>query len=189
MAAQTSTKLMVLALVMEEPGSGRQVERRLNERLASTQLADSTARVALKRAVDEGLAFRVGGKYEVTPEGIQHVEKWLLSSSVLPPIRDDLVARVALCQPKDMPRLIEVLREAERASLSVLEALNRQSRKEPKPASQGWKNHIDMTVITVDAGYWDARISWLADLRKGLQGAWDAYQEEQRGHLGHPAGA
>jgi DNA-binding PadR family transcriptional regulator len=183
--SQTSSRLVTLGLVIEQPGSGYQVERRLNERLASTQFGPSAAKHALTRAQRDGLVRRVSGKYEATPTGVEHFERWLRSASVLPPIREELLARVALCRPKDMPRLVEVLREAELACLEVFDSLNRKSRGE-RIAAQGWRGHIDIAVIDSDAAWWDARIKWLTDLREGVQRAWRTYQAERR--PGSPTG-
>jgi len=186
--SRTSTKLVALGLVIEEPGSGHQIERRLNERLASTQFRQSAAKHALERAETQGLVCKVGRKYQAMPAGVEYFERWLRSSSVLPPVREDLLARVALCRPKDMPRLIEVLREAERACVTVVEVLNEQSRRDaPAMAVRGWRRHIDIAVANSDAAWWDARIKWLEDLLEGVQSAWRAYQAERR--PGGPAGA
>jgi DNA-binding PadR family transcriptional regulator len=177
--SQTSTKLVALGLVIEEPGNGYQIGLRMNERLASARFSEKAANVALRRAKEEGLVRKNSGEYEATRIGVQRFERWLLSSSALPPVREDLLARVALCQPKDMPRLIEVLRDDERACLAIVEGLNAQSRREAHAiAPQGWRRHIDMALMGADAEWWDARIAWVRVLREGVQKAWRAHQAE-----------
>lgn len=185
--SDTSARLVAIALVAERPGTAQEIQRRLDMRLASTHFGPSAARVALSRACKEGLVRNIGGTYVASERGIELVEQWLLSAAELPPIRDDLLARVALCRPKDMPRLIEVLRDAETACLKILVKRNRRSRHE-RIAPSGWRRFIDATVVSAEAAWADTRVTWLAELRNGLQEAWEAYQQEH-GHLADPADA
>jgi hypothetical protein len=94
----------------------------------------------------------------------------------------ELMDRLALCRPSDMPRLIEVLREAELACTVRLEDLNACTREQERAADlQGWEAHLSVAAMTGTAAWWDARIRWLGDLRAGLQRAWLGYEAEQRG--------
>jgi hypothetical protein len=185
--SDTSARLVAIALVAEKPGTAQEIQGRLDMRLASAHFGTSAARVALSRASKDGLVRNIGGTYVAEERGIELVERWLLSSAELPPMRDDLLARVALCRPKDMPRLIEVLRNAETACLKNLEKSNRSSRPE-RIAPSGWRRFIDATVVSAEATWADTRVTWLAELRSGLQEAWEAYQQEH-GRLADPADA
>ncbi len=94
---------------------------------------------------------------------------------------EELMARLALCRPSDVPRLIELLREAELACAVRLEDLNVCSREQERAADlNGWEARLSVAAMAGTAAWWDARIRWLGDLRAGLQRAWLGYESEQR---------
>jgi DNA-binding PadR family transcriptional regulator len=91
----------------------------LAERFGSACYAQGTARQAIKRLVDEGLARAVGERrmasggarvtiYEATPAGVEHFQQWMWTSVSTPPVREELHAKIAPCRPADLPRMVAV---------------------------------------------------------------------------------
>jgi DNA-binding PadR family transcriptional regulator len=116
---------VILGLLTEEPSNCYQLDRRLAERFGSAAYTHGTARQAIKRLVDEGLVcvgsanrrVAAGGgvrarttTYEATPTGVKHFHEWMWASVSTPPVREELHAKIALCRPIDLPRMIEVVR-------------------------------------------------------------------------------
>jgi DNA-binding PadR family transcriptional regulator len=175
----------VLGLVIERPANSYQLERRLEERFGSAQFAHGTAYQAVKRLSKRGLvrvvdrdrhaAPDVRGErsttYEATREGCEYFERWLRASSTMPPVREDLLAKVAFCGPADLPRMIEIIREAEGACMTQLENLNARTRRERAlaDADDEWRWMMRIIVSDGDYAWWDARIKWLQQLRQYLQ--------------------
>jgi DNA-binding PadR family transcriptional regulator len=164
-----SASEVVLGLVIEHPGGGYHVAQRLNQRLASTNFAEPTIQRALRRLQQNGYVCLAEGKYEATPDGIEHFRRWLAASTPMPPVREELHAKIALCGPHDLPRLIEVIREAELACTAKLAELNRRTRRDREQrAPQGWQRRMSVIIEAGDIAWWEGRIKWLQDVRTEL---------------------
>jgi hypothetical protein len=194
----------VLGLVIEQPGNSYQLERRLEGRFGSAQFGHATAYHALKRLTKQGLirpiddslpppadyAANIGVQqagelpstaYEATEAGITHFKSWLRASTATPPVREELQAKIALCGPDDLPRMIEIVREAELACAAQLEDLNERMRRERRlGGDDAWRRLMGMIVTAGDVAWWDARIRWLQALRQHLQREGQRYETERR---------
>src|SRR5665213_1819804 len=188
----------VLGLLIEQPGNSYQLERRLEGRFGSAQFAHGTAYQAVKRLSKQGLIRALDGDqsimtaraeagylpataYEATAAGIEHFDHWLRASTSTPPVREELHAKIAFCGPADLPRMIEIVREAELACAAQLEDLKDLMRRELRLASDDeWRRLKGMTVTAADAAWWDARIKWLQELRQYLQRARQRHETGQR---------
>jgi DNA-binding PadR family transcriptional regulator len=180
----------VLGLVVERPGSCGQLELRLQERLGSARFARGTAYRAVERLSRQGLIRPVddAGKpaepivsepageasvdvsYEATADGVAYFERWLGASSGMPPMREELHAKLAFCGPGDLPRMIELVREAELDCMAQLEELNARRRREHRlRARDEWGELMGLVVATGEVVWWDARLKWLVALRQYLQ--------------------
>lgn len=169
---------IVLGLLIERPGSSYQIEKRLRQRFDSSDYAEGTARQTLKRLHEQGLArpadadaarvrrSREARLWEATPAGIETFRAWIRESVGTPPVREELHAKIALCQPQDLPRLIDVVREAERVCVFQLQEMNRRLR-ERREALDGrdWAAGMDLVVAAGEKAWWDSRIKWLQGVR------------------------
>jgi DNA-binding PadR family transcriptional regulator len=176
----------VLGLVIQRPGYGYQLEQRVKERFGSAQFVASSIYKALGRLEKDQLIRVVGGeeaaagldaersrriKYEATPEGVAYFRHWLRASSSVPLVREELQLRIAFCEPHDLPRLIEVIHGEELVCLAMLNDFQRSLDEHPQPAGGGeWSQLMDSAVDHAEAGFWDARIKWLQDVRVLLEG-------------------
>jgi DNA-binding PadR family transcriptional regulator len=188
----------VLGLLIERPANSYQLERRLEERFGSAQFAHGTAYHAVKRLSKRGLIRAVDGDesalparaeaggqrataYEATSEGVEYFEHWLRASTSTPLVREEMLAKVAFCGRADLPRMIEIVREAELACMAQLEDLNDRMRRERRLLGDDeWRRLMGMIVTAGDVAWWDARIKWLQDLRQYLQREGQHYEARRR---------
>jgi DNA-binding PadR family transcriptional regulator len=188
----------VLGLLIEQPGNSYQLERRLEARFGSAQFAHGTAYQAVKRLSKQGLIRALDGDqpivvaraeagylparaYAATAAGIEHFEHWLRASTSTPPVREELHAKIAFCGPDDLPRMIEIVREAELACAAQLEDLNARMRRERRLAGEDeWRRLMGVIATAGDAAWWDARIKWLQALRQYLQREGQRFQAGTR---------
>lgn len=194
-----------MGLVIEQSGNSYQLEQRLVRRFGSAHFGHATAYHALKRLAKQGLIRPVVAtdvsrpvesgaevarselvdlsttSYEATPAGVAHFREWLRSSTATPPLREELQAKIALCGPDDLPRMIEIIREAELACAAQLEDLNERMRRERRlGGDDAWRRLMSMIVTAGDVAWWDSRIRWLQAVRQYLQTEGQRYEAEQR---------
>jgi DNA-binding PadR family transcriptional regulator len=194
----------VLGLVIEAPANTYQLERRLETRFGSAAFAHGTAYHAVRRLAGQGLIRPVerddvlppeatraqalpATAYEATPRGVEHFRRWLHASTAIPPVREELLAKISFCRPSDLPRMIEIVRDAELACTARLNELNERMRIARRlAADDAWARLMSLIVTAGDVAWWDARIRWLQELRRYLQREGQRYQAEQRSD--HPPG-
>jgi DNA-binding PadR family transcriptional regulator len=176
-----SAKHAVLGLVIERPGYGYQLAQRLEERFGSSGFAPSGVYSALDQLARDEFVRSAGEKgagrarraaprtiYEATEEGVDHFEAWMLDSSPTPPLRDELHMKIALCRPRNVPRLIDVVYGQELACLGRLRDLKRVTEGEPVN-SQEWSRLMRMLAADAELAFWNARIEWLQSARELLE--------------------
>jgi DNA-binding PadR family transcriptional regulator len=173
-----SAKHAVLGLVIERPGYGYDLARRLRERFGSSGFAPTGVYSALDQLSAEGLVRSAGSLangpaeraaprtvYEATGAGREQFNRWMLSTSSLANVRDELNMKLALSRPRDLPALIELARSQERQCLARIEALKRQdaSAELRRERSDGlaWTQVSSLLVRDAEARQLQARIEWL----------------------------
>lgn len=183
--SEMSAGEIVLGLLIEQPDTCYHLDKRIAERLGSAQFSRGAASRAVERLlerrlvrpadVEEPAELRVvGGRkktvYEVTPSGVDHFERWLRASTQTPPVREELHAKIALWGPTELPRLIEIVREAELACTMQLRDTNRNTRADRQAGGASeWERTMQLIVSAGEATWWDARIKWLQDVRMYLE--------------------
>lgn len=189
---------LVLGLLVEDPANCYQLDRRLATRFGSAGYTNGTARQAIKRLVDEKLVRVVDGEqrvasaggprvratvYEATPRGIDHFQQWMWAAISTPPVREELHAKVALCRPGDLPRMIVVVREAESVCTGKLQGLNSRVRSRRCVLDEDdFRARMDLVVSSGDQAWWESRIKWLQKVRVYLEDEW-ARQVEPRSQM------
>ena len=118
--------------------------------------------------------------FEATPAGVRHFEEWLLGSSSAPPLRDELHMKVALCQPHNMPRLIELVYGQELVCLARVQELRRAFQRMQPPAPDRWSGLVMVHVRDAELSFWDARLTWLQGVRESLERMHAAYASASR---------
>jgi hypothetical protein len=190
---------IVLGLLVAEPSCSYQLDRRLAERFSSAGYTNGMARQTIMRLLKIDLVrpLDVDAKapapgvsragvivYEPTSAGIKHFRQWMWASVTTPPVREELHAKIALCRPSDMPRMIALVREAVAVCAGKLQDLNletqaRRGRADPRR----WSTRMDVIVTTGDQAWWESRIKWLQGVRVYLEQEWRAYQVGPRSRV------
>jgi len=172
-----SAKNAVLGLVIERPGYGYDLARRLHERFGSSSFAPTGVYSALDQLSSEALVrsagCRTGGEseraaprtiYEATPEGVERFEQWMLDASALAPVRDELHMKMALSKPHNLKRLIELAEAQEEDCLARLQGLKRQSAL-PGATPTEWSDVAALLVRDAEIKQLQARMEWLQKAR------------------------
>lgn len=173
----------VLGLLIEMPDHGFKLERRLEERFGSARFAYSTAYSALRRLQKDGLIRAAPGRppsagevvYEATPKGVEHFREWVRAPTSGPVLREELHARIALCEPRDLPRLIDIVHVEESACVAELERIRERMVAEQAlsgshtVAEQSWPALMDRAVTHGEAAFWGGRIKQMAQVRGYLE--------------------
>jgi DNA-binding PadR family transcriptional regulator len=169
--SHTSASEVALGLVVERPGTSSRVAQRLNERLGSTQFTVQAVSRALGRLEKRGWVHSVDEEYVATPRGVERFRDWLSASLPLPPVREELLAKIALCRIEDLPRLIGVVRDCELACLVMVSDLNERVRRERHAIERvrEWPRRKYAVLMGGDLAWWEARIKWLENLRGDLE--------------------
>lgn len=182
-AASGLGREIVLGLLVERPANCYQLDMQLQERFGAFDYAAGTARHAVRGLVRDGLVRTVragergplvdarGAKlYEATLAGKEHFRWWMRRSISGPPVREELDARIALCQRHDLPRLIEIVREAEALCLNNVQALNHQLRElRQEQEAMEWQQRVELAISGGKHAWWESRIRWLQRLRIYLE--------------------
>ncbi|HWX44443.1 MAG TPA: hypothetical protein VNY52_03875 [Solirubrobacteraceae bacterium] len=122
--------------------------------------------------------------FEATPAGVRHFEEWLLGSSTAPPLRDELHMKVALCQPHNLPRLVELVYGQELVCLARVREMKRSFERVRPPAPERWSGLVQVHIRDAELAFWDARLTWLQGVRESLEGMHAEYERAMRRRLG-----
>jgi len=185
-----SSKEAVLGLVIEQPDNSYRLDRRLDKLLRGARYGRGTAEKAVKTLVSDGFVRPIGGggaeegesgaAYEATSEGVAHFRSWLRASASIPPVREELHAKIALCEPPDLPLMIASVRDIEMGYVGELQAANQRTQSERLSVGEGeWRRRMGLIVTASDAAWWEGRIKWLQQVRMYLEQEWQHYQAEQ----------
>lgn len=177
----------VLGLVIEQPDHRFSLERRLQASFGSAQFSYSTAYSAVRRLEKDGYVRAVGANqdgpdqdgrvviYEATPAGVEHFREWVRAATSAPVAREELHAKIALCEPRDLPRLIDVVHAEELACIAQLDRIREQMVAKQRSgalrpvAEQEWSTLMDRGVVHGEAAFWGGRINHLGRLRVYLE--------------------
>lgn len=174
-----SAKHAVLGLVIERPGYGYDLVRRLRERFGSSGFAPTGVYSALDQLSAESLVCAAGSLaggtaeraaprtiYEATDRGREQFDRWIRSSTSLAHVRDELNMKLALSRPQDIPLLIEQAGAQEQECMARLEELKQLAG--PGTRRSGalpWPDVADLLVRDAEFRQLQARVEWLQRAR------------------------
>jgi DNA-binding PadR family transcriptional regulator len=175
--------MVILGLVIERPDMTVSViAQGLAERFDYARFSPSTVYNTLPRQADSGLVRRThkalpdqnsaADRYEITKQGAQEFYDWIHATTLAPPaLRESLYGRIELCEPKDIPFLVEMLRREEtlcKQALSICRGrLASYEHDEVDP--DHWKAEWPAMLMTDQGLVWANRVRRLQRLRKGLE--------------------
>jgi DNA-binding PadR family transcriptional regulator len=196
-SSQLASKEVVLGLLIRQPDNPYQLDQRMDKLLGSARYGRGTAEHALEVLLREGCVCAVGGDtavpptprrmkrkttYAATPVGVERFRRWLAASTSMPPVREELHAKMALCKPADLPLLVSAVMDAELACMAKLQEANRRVQSERQVVDeQAWRRRMAIVVSSSEMAWWDSRIKWLLEVRVFLQKEWESFRQvEQR---------
>jgi DNA-binding PadR family transcriptional regulator len=183
-----SVKHAVLGLLAQRRGYGYDLVQRFEEQVGPAwQLNAGAIYVALDKLEQEGLVRPVSGEdsapprrrttrgaprviYEATPDGIERFEEWMATRSSMSPLREELHLKLALSQPRNLPRLIELTYEQEQACLERLEQhMGASSFEDLLTSSPQWSSIASVMVRDAEIAHLQATVEWLRRIREAMR--------------------
>ncbi len=185
-----SVKYAVLGLLVQRRGYGYDLVQRFEEQVGPAwQLNAGAIYVALDKLEQEGLVRPITGPdgdvpttrrrttrgaprviYEATARGLERFEDWMTTGSSMSPLREELHLKLALSQPRNLPRLIELTYEQEQACLERLEQhLGSASFDDLLASSQPWSAVASVMVRDAEVAHLQATVEWLRRIREAMR--------------------
>jgi DNA-binding PadR family transcriptional regulator len=191
-----SAKHAVLGLVIERPGYGYDLARRLEERCGSWGWERSGVYGALDQLARDGHVRSEKAKgssascrsapraiYESTPAGVDYFREWILRSSSPSPVRQELDLKILFSGPELLPRLIEQTWAQEQVCMDQLRALTGAMPASAPRGDASWQVLAPILQRDAEIKLLQVRVEWLQNARKVMRAVLkrsDAAVEERR---------
>jgi DNA-binding PadR family transcriptional regulator len=183
-----SVKYAVLGLLVQRRGYGYDLVQRFEEQVGPAwQLNAGAIYVALDKLEQEGLVRPVptaDGEiptrrrtargaprviYEATVQGVERFEDWMAAGASMSPMREELHLKLALSQPRNLPRLIDLTYEQEQACLERLEQyLGTAAVEDLLASSEPWSAIASVMVRDAEIAHLQATVEWLRRIREAM---------------------
>lgn len=184
-----SMKYAVLGLLVQRRGYGYDLVQRFEEQVGRAwQLNAGAIYVALDKLEQEGLVRPMTGEaeapitrrrttrgaprviYEATPQGVERFDEWMTAGASMSPMREELHLKLALSQPRNLKRLIDITYEQEQACLERLEQHRGTSSFEELLAKdQPWAAVTSVMVRDAEIVHLQATVEWLRRIREAMR--------------------
>lgn len=185
-----SVKYAVLGLLAQRRGYGYDLVQRFEEQVGPAwQLNAGAIYVALDKLEQEGLVRPLTSEdgdtsvrrrrttrgaprviYEATPAGLERFEDWMATGSSMSPLREELHLKLALSQPRNLPRLIELTYEQEQACLERIEQHRGTAAFDELLAeSPPWSAVASVMVRDAEIAHLQATVEWLRRIREAMR--------------------
>jgi len=181
-----SVKHAVLGLVIERPGYGYELIQRLEQRIEGWRPSETAVYPALRSLRGEGMirareasATRVVSAhrgvvwYEATEMGREEFRAWVRAPTDLAPQRDPFWLKVAFASVEDLPWLVELARELERACLERMAELGGQgsSVEDLRRDDVAWREIGQAWLRRTEAAQLAVRIEAVQQIRAAMKRA------------------
>jgi len=177
-----SAKHAVLGLVIERPGYGYQLARRLEERCGAWgwepsgvySALDSLSREEHVRS-DREKGSRMTGRaapraiYEATSRGVDFFREWMMESSAPSPVRQELDLKILFSGPEFLPRLIDQTWAQEQMCVDDLKALTGTMQPSLVSHPPTWREAAVVLQRDAEIKLLQVRIEWLQNARKVMK--------------------
>lgn len=184
-----SVKYAVLGLLVQRRGYGYDLVQRFEEQVGPAwQLNAGAIYVALDKLEQEGLVRPVPNAdgalparrrtmrgaprvtYEATREGVERFEDWMATGTSRSPMREELHLKLALSQPRNLSRLIELTYEQEQDCLERLERHRDTGGVEDLlQSAQPWSTIASVMVRDAEIAQLQATVEWLRRVREAMR--------------------
>ena len=182
-SGELTPRMMVLGLVVQQGDSVAGVDRRLADQFPSERFSrgsahknlPSLARSGYVRLLKKGPPDRPTlDRYEATPEGIELLRRWVRDPDLPPAIRDVLQCKLEFLDPEDLPALIELVGEEEKAYTVAYDIAQSSTRREQRlRRTRGrpvdWSTRVSGIKTKDKANLWGLMSRRLEHLREDLE--------------------
>jgi DNA-binding PadR family transcriptional regulator len=174
----------LLGLLLERPGYGYELAQRLNERMGpSWRLTPSSIYPVLERLESDQLVRRtvkdMPGRqrqrerimFHATEAAAQAFEDWLGRPARKEPIRNELLAKIAVARPEDAQRLCELLDEYERECRALLAKAGADDRilDDGGAKRRAWNALLTRVIQTAADRQLQAELEWVEFARRRIR--------------------
>jgi DNA-binding PadR family transcriptional regulator len=176
-----STKHVVLGLVIERPGYGYDLQKRLDQRFAFLGYSERVVYRALDSLFNDGLIYEVGEaragrtsrgapkkRYAATPDGHEEFGRWVAEPCEVAIVREEVHVKVVLSQEENFPRVIELTERLEQACLAALREMQDAeppSLEELADPALPWETATAVLIDDAEATRLQGIIDWLQRVR------------------------
>jgi DNA-binding PadR family transcriptional regulator len=179
-----SARYAVLGLLIEEPDHGYRLAQRMQARLGSPQVRSTYVYRLLQELEQEGLVRRAreesrgGGSprvvFEVTALGERDFGGWMRAPLALTLMFEELLVKIAVSRPEDLPELVVRVRQRERDCLAMQKQLQESAQ---RPAEErGWSRSTAVLLRNLGIDNLQVMAGWLQRMALVM----DREIEEQR---------
>lgn len=181
--AMATVKDAVLGLVVERPGYGYELAKRLEgltpgfhwngsqiyAALSDLEAKDYVRTIGERKGTRDSKRAAPRTVYEATPEGVRAFEEWMFAPSPPVPVRQDLDLKLQLATtPEHWRELIEQAWAQEVFCLAELRSLMRAARVQQTLPSSPWAHASAMLQRNGEIKMLQARVQWLQEARRVL---------------------
>lgn len=177
-----SAKHAVLGLVIERPGYGYDLARRLEERCGSWGWERSGVYSALDQLTRDGHVRSEKAKgsnascrsapraiYESTAAGVDYFREWILRSTSPSPVRQELDLKILFSGPELLPRLIDQTWAQEQMCMDHLRTLTGAMPASPPGRAATWREMAPILQRDAEIKLLQVRVEWLQNARRVMQ--------------------
>jgi DNA-binding PadR family transcriptional regulator len=177
-----SAKHAVLGLVIERPGYGYDLARRLEERCGSWGWERSGVYSALDQLARDGHVRSEKAKgsnasgrsapraiYESTPAGVDYFREWILRSSTPSPMRQELDLKILFSGAELLPRLIDQTWAQEQVCMDNLRLLTTAMPASPPRQAASWQELAPILQRDAEIKLLQVRVEWLQNARRVMK--------------------
>jgi DNA-binding PadR family transcriptional regulator len=178
-----SASIAVLGLVVERPDTVASVGVRLGERFPRAYFSRNAAHNNLPSLARQGFVEVVNrgaepslDRYEATPSGLAHFQKWVRESTAVPPaLRDALQGKLEFSGQGDLLALLKTVCEEEDACAREYAVAHRHASAARRLRHRSTGKHVDLSSrlrgiqIVDEANLWSLMVQRLRRLREELE--------------------
>lgn len=173
-----SAKHAVLGLVIERPGYGYDLARRLEDRCGAWGWERSGVYSALDQLTRDGHVRSEKAKsrassarsapraiYESTADGVDYFREWITKSTSPSPVRQELDLKILFSGPEFLPRLIEQTWAQEQMCIDQLHALSATPPAIARSGAPTWREVAPVLQREAEIKLLQVRVEWLQNAR------------------------
>jgi len=180
----------ILSFFLDGPDTHGNVRDRLRREYADARWSRSITDSAIPSLAAQGyIVLITAGKkrgddlYEITELGVEEFKRWIRESSRAPaPLREPLLLWIERSTPDELPALLAILSESERAARREVKRAKERFDEERDsgafgpPDSSDWNGRVGYAIYADRVIYWRQQVARFGTMRKLLKGDRNLHQ-------------